>query len=138
MSGPCTYQLLIEVKAMVQISVGRLGLCRFPAGRYIYTGSAKRNLEARIARHLSREKRLHWHIDYLLLHPAVIVADVRRFYDGECELNRHTPGDIPVAGFGASDCRAGCGSHLKFLDSMDQARPETGGIKRGKGPKIGP
>jgi hypothetical protein len=46
----------------------------------------------------------------------VTVAGVRRYGEPECLINRNTPGEILVAGFGASDCRAGCGSHLKYLD----------------------
>jgi Uri superfamily endonuclease len=109
-----TYQLLIDVPEEVRIAVGRLGECVFPPGRYVYTGSARRNLEARLRRHLSPAKRPHWHIDYLLAAPGVRVASVARFATPECELNRRTLGTLPVARFGASDCRAGCGSHLKY------------------------
>ena len=109
-----TYQLLIEVRGEVRIAVGRLGECAFPPGRYLYTGSAKRNLEARLRRHLSATKRLHWHIDYLLAAPGVRVVSVARFATPECELNLQTAGTLPVPRFGATDCRAGCGSHLKY------------------------
>ena len=115
MSGHRTYQLLITVARPLAIPVGRLGLCRFAPGRYVYTGSAKRNFEARIARHLAAEKKLHWHIDYLLTAPGVAVAGVRRYAEEECAINRAMPGAITVAGFGASDCRERCGSHLKYL-----------------------
>ncbi|GAB2179866.1 GIY-YIG nuclease family protein [Denitratisoma sp. agr-D3] len=117
MSEARTYQLLIEVTRPLTVVVGSLGPCRFPAGRYIYTGSAKRNLQARIARHLRQDKKLHWHIDYLLTQPGVRVAGVRRYADAECDLNRRTPGIPLLPGFGASDCKAGCGSHLKFIDA---------------------
>lgn len=112
--GPQTYQLHIEVREEIRVTVGRLGECLFPAGRYIYTGSAKRNLEARLRRHLSPSKRLHWHIDYLLAAPGAQVVAVGRYAVPECELNRRTAGTLPVPRFGATDCRAGCGSHLKF------------------------
>jgi Uri superfamily endonuclease len=111
---PQTYQLHIEVREEVRVTVGRLGECIFPPGRYIYTGSAKRNLEARLRRHLSPTKRLHWHIDYLLAAPGVRVMSVARFNAPECQLNRQTAGSLPVPRFGATDCRAGCGSHLKY------------------------
>ncbi len=117
MSEHITYQLLIEIaRPLRALTIGRLGKFAFPAGRYIYTGSARRNFEARVARHLRREKTLRWHIDYLLASPGVTVAGVRRYGEPECLINRNTPGEILVAGFGASDCRAGCGSHLKYLD----------------------
>lgn len=109
-----TYQLHIEVRDEIRLTVGRLGERVFPPGRYIYTGSAKRNLEARLRRHLSATKRLHWHIDYLLAAPGVRVVSVARFATPECELNLQTAGTLPVPRFGATDCRAGCGSHLKY------------------------
>jgi len=110
-----TYQLHIQLTRSVAITVGRLGRFHFPAGQYIYTGSAKRNLEARIQRHLSKHKKLRWHIDYLLTHRDVQVVQVQRSRKEECDWNQKTSGKIIVAGFGASDCRAGCGSHLKYV-----------------------
>lgn len=110
-----TYQLLIEIPCAVEVAVGRLGRFVIDAGRYVYTGSAQRNFEARIRRHQAAVKRMHWHIDYLLAVPGVRIVEVRRFSDAECDVNRRTIGIIPVPGFGASDCRAGCGSHLKRL-----------------------
>lgn len=120
MSAPTTYPLFIEVAKPVHIAVGRLGTHEFPAGRYVYTGSAKRALEARIARHLRATKSLHWHIDHLLAAIGVKVVDVRRSSRGECALNRSTKGAVIVAGFGSSDCRAGCGSHFKFVGTIDE------------------
>ena len=114
MTEPSTYQLVIEVARPLRCTVGRLGVFDFPAGRYLYTGSAKRGLEARIARHLRREKALRWHIDYLLAEPGVSVVRVVRSRRGECALNQAGPGRIAVLGFGASDCTAGCGAHLMY------------------------
>jgi Uri superfamily endonuclease len=96
--------------------IGRLGKFGFPAGRYVYSGSAKHGLDARIARHLRRRKSLRWHIDYLLSAPGVAVVDVIRSRRGECALNRAVPGRVVAVGFGASDCRAGRSAHLKYLD----------------------
>ena len=59
-----SYQLYIFLKKVVRIQVGKLGLFSFPKGSYIYAGSAKRNIEQRIERHLSSNKNLHWHINY--------------------------------------------------------------------------
>ena len=95
--------------------VGRLGCFFFPAGRYSYTGSALRNFEARVSRHLSSAKKMHWHIDYLLAAPGVCVREVRCYDEAECAVNQQISGEMTVAGFGASDCRSGCGSHLKRL-----------------------
>jgi len=112
-AGPVSYQLTIVVARPVRIAVGALGTFDFPAGRYVYTGSAKRALEARIRRHLGGRGRLHWHVDYLLDAPGVHVERVRRSHQPECLLNARTRGAVVVDGFGASDCRSGCGSHLK-------------------------
>ncbi|HEX22686.1 MAG TPA: GIY-YIG nuclease family protein [Chromatiales bacterium] len=111
----CTYQLHIAVSRLRILSIGRLGTFRFPSGRYLYTGSARRNLVARVRRHLSQDKKLRWHIDYLLTAHAVKVVDVSLSRDSECPLNQRVAGEIIVPGFGASDCRAHCGSHLKWL-----------------------
>jgi Uri superfamily endonuclease len=108
-----TYQLVIRVARPVEVGVGGLGTFTFPKGTYVYTGSARRNFEARIARHLRKEKALRWHIDYLLTAPGVSVTVVRRSVADECLLNQSIQGEIVASGFGASDCRHGCGSHLK-------------------------
>ena len=110
-----TYQLLITVSAPVRVTVGRLGTFDFPAGDYCYTGSAVRHIEARIRRHQSPLKKMHWHIDYLLAAPGVVVREVLRYSSPECAINRQLVGEIVVPGFGASDCHAGCISHLKKL-----------------------
>lgn len=112
---PVSYQLLIEVTRPLRRVIGALGVHDFPAGRYTYTGSAKRAFEARIARHLRHDKTLRWHIDHLLTAPGVRVVAVRRSRVPECRLNRSSPGTVPVPGFGASDCHAGCSAHLKYL-----------------------
>jgi Uri superfamily endonuclease len=39
---------------------------------YVYTGSARAGLEARIARRRRREKRMRWHIDYLLREARIV------------------------------------------------------------------
>ncbi len=118
-----TYQLYIRLSSPCHITVGRLGAFDFPAGRYIYTGSAKKNFEARIARHLRREKKLRWHIDYLLSHPYADIDKVMRHSDSECLVNQRVNGCIVIEKFGATDCKSGCGSHLKLLEN--QIKPLT-------------
>jgi len=116
-----SYQLWIALRRPLDIEVGRLGVCRFPAGVYVYTGSAKRNLEARIARHCRKDKTLRWHIDYLLAEDGVELVCVGRSTRTECGLNRGTGGSVIVPGFGASDCRKACGSHLRYLGQRARA-----------------
>ena len=114
-----TYQLHILVAEGRFIKVGRRGDCYFPAGHYLYTGSARRNLIARVRRHLSSTKTLRWHIDYLLNTPGVSITAVNLFEQPECTLNQTVEGEIIMPGFGASDCRVHCGSHLKYLGSIN-------------------
>ena len=43
-----------------------MGEVSFKKGDYLYIGSAKSCLETRLQRHLRKEKRIFWHIDYFL------------------------------------------------------------------------
>ena len=70
-----SYQLFINVAKEIDLIIGKLGRFIFPVGSYVYTGSAKTNLDKRIERHLSKKKNLHWHIDYLLNNDAVQIID---------------------------------------------------------------
>lgn len=113
-----TYQLIIHVENEITITVGRLGRFRFPAGYYIYTGSARRGMKNRLARHQRRDKKLFWHIDYLLNHSNVNIIGIRTFVEPECVMNHRLDGVIIAPGFGASDCRAKCKSHLKYISNQ--------------------
>ncbi|MFQ5769899.1 MAG: DUF123 domain-containing protein, partial [bacterium] len=100
------------------------GNIHFPAGCYVYTGSAMNGLAARLARHLRSDKSLHWHIDYLLANKFSKVKEIHMFPSRiiqECQLNqtlRKELGVQPFApGFGASDCSNGCMSHLSYVRS---------------------
>ncbi len=136
------YSLVIHVKRGLSIRVGALGPQRFPKGYYVYTGSAlgPGGLEARILRHmrLSRNgvaySRPFWHIDFLLAHEkaslvAVVAAEILRKL--ECEVNQsirdRIGAEIPVPGFGASDCRKNCESHLLFFRGED-VRSKVAGL----------
>ncbi len=84
----------------------------------MYTGSAKRNLDARLRRHLSDTKKLRWHIDYLLQHPHAEIVRIETSTLSECRWNQQLQGSIPKPGFGASDCKKHCGSHLKQISVL--------------------
>ena len=60
------YILLISIKRNILPKIGALGNIKLAKGTYAYVGSAQNNMEKRIKRHLSKDKRFHWHIDYLL------------------------------------------------------------------------
>lgn len=116
------YSLVIKAKQPVKIYVGSLGKIRFYKGYYIYVGSALNNLEARIARHMKRGKKLKWHIDYLLASPKIeiewiVTKPTRRRL--ECLVNKKIQRfATAVKGFGSSDCK--CGSHLSYFKSFDK------------------
>lgn len=113
-----SYQLFLRIEKEISVKVGALGLFRFKPGIYVYTGSARRNMEKRIARHLKKRKPKRWHIDYLTTHRNVQIVEVRRFDEDECTVNQQTEGEIVAPGFGASDCKRNCIAHLKYLNEL--------------------
>ncbi|WP_456443622.1 GIY-YIG nuclease family protein [Caldithrix abyssi] len=115
-----TYQLMLEIKEPITLTIGVLGRFTLPAGRYLYTGSARKNIDQRICRHFKKVKPRRWHIDYLTTHPAVTIIAVQKFSAEECQVNQQSPGQILITGFGASDCLQNCGAHLKFLPPLDE------------------
>ncbi len=109
-----SYQIHLFLEEPVVLEIGKLGKFEFPAGVYVYTGSAKRNAEARISRHFSKNKKLRWHIDYLI-GPYTKIIGVERFDREECVVNQDIEGHILAPRFGATDCKNQCGSHLKYF-----------------------
>ncbi|MDX9719346.1 MAG: DNA/RNA nuclease SfsA [Myxococcota bacterium] len=111
-------QLGGEGVAGVSIWVGALGELTFEPGYYVYVGSARRALSARVARHLRRRKQFHWHIDYLREYARSIRAFPIRAVEAECALAAQLRALGPaVRGFGSSDC--GCGGHLFAVGERD-------------------
>lgn len=113
------YVLVLEVEKDVEVEVGSLGKLIFEKGIYLYIGSAQNNLERRIKRHLSKDKKFHWHIDYLLASREVKIVEVlyrELSKEWECKIAKSITGE-PVSKFGASDCD--CISHL-FKVGKDQ------------------
>jgi Uri superfamily endonuclease len=114
-----TYALHIVLTQSQLLIIGRLGRQRFPGGHYFYVGSARGpgGLRSRVGRHVRGDGQPHWHIDYLRA-----CAEVRAvFYTvtdtplecAWCQAVAQLPqAFIPVAHFGASDCRSGCAAHL--------------------------
>jgi len=120
MTGKGSYVLVLRLDEPRSINVGKLGRVCFPAGVYLYFGSALNGLNGRIQRHLRREKKVHWHIDRLT--SLTSIEEVWWIDDGrnwECgwadETSRLSRRVWSVAGFGSSDC--GCSSHLHGLGS---------------------
>jgi Uri superfamily endonuclease len=115
------YVLVISVGKNVGINVGALGPMDFEKGLYAYVGSAQNGLEKRIERHLRKDKRKFWHIDYLLDNDSVKVVDVFCKEAGkpeECKIAEEISKiGIPIKKFASSDCK--CKSHLIKLKITD-------------------
>jgi len=115
---PGVYQLHLRLSNATQLTVGKLGTFVFPAGDYVYTGSALGGLEQRLTRHRRRRKKRHWHIDYLLEHACIENIMVKETQQPlECLWNaetlRQAGAQVVAKGFGSSDCR--CPTHLVYL-----------------------
>jgi len=119
------YTLVIFLQAKTSLRINGRKCSILQRGYYAYTGSAlgkgATSIRKRVERHLKKRKNKHWHIDYLLANSkakveAVIAAQTS--IKQECRVNRliqATKGiTIPIVGFGASDCRHGCRSHLLY------------------------
>ncbi len=125
------YLLLIENSENFEIEVGALGMIEFREGYYVYVGSAQRNMKKRVERHLRKDKKLKWHIDYLLKYARVVDffgVEAEKEWEEKLalrfsELYPHIPG------FGSSDSRAP--SHLFMVSRADweNMKRELKGVK---------
>ena len=119
-----SYVMVVTLHADKQFEVGALGPLDFRSGMYFYVGSAKGGLDQRISRHMSEDKPLRWHIDYLTVNADVIDAYVS-YPDAvpECDLAKYA---VEVGmeqshkGFGCSDRR--CRTHLFEGDERSLSR----------------
>ena len=114
--------MVIELKKDSLIKIGALGRIKFKKGLYCYVGSALNNLEKRVQRHLSKKKKLHWHIDYFLMNKNTSIKKV--FYKlsnkrEECKIARFVLKNSisSIENFGCSDCK--CKSHLFIIKTYD-------------------
>jgi len=119
-----TYCLIISKNKTSSLKVGNLyQRHKFKQGFYVYIGSAMNSLIPRINRHLSNEKKLHWHIDYLLKNRYTNIREII-FTDShkriECQLaNSISKDGEEIQGFGCSDCD--CNSHLIYFKTKKEA-----------------
>ncbi len=113
-----SYLLIIYINENKEINIGHLGYIYFEVGYYIYVGSAMINLNQRINRHKRKNKKLFWHIDYLLKEARLLYAlPIRSEIVLECTIARDIKNiaERQVINFGSSDCN--CGGHLFKFDS---------------------
>ncbi|MBN2027673.1 MAG: GIY-YIG nuclease family protein [Actinobacteria bacterium] len=131
------YVLVVQVSGNEIVTAGALGDLEMGEGYYAYVGRAKRGLPARLARHArGQDKRLHWHIDYLLERAWLREIWVFPLRVGECELalilEREGGSREGLRGFGSSDCR--CAGHLLYMGKEKPLPPrDTVTVVRGLG-----
>ena len=117
-----SYCLVVELDDEKTVKIGkRLGKIQFREGYYVYVGSAMNSLTARINRHLSDEKKLHWHIDYLLKNAKITdIVYAESTEKMECTLSKAISiNSAGVKSFGCSDCN--CKSHLYYFKNRKEA-----------------
>jgi len=118
-----TYCLIIQLSQDSTIKIGKIGEIEFKKGYYVYVGSALNSIDSRIRRHLSKEKKLFWHIDYLLKSPNSNVKEVileRSPEKWECDVAMEiSKKGTSTDRFGCSDCK--CSSHLFYFESKKAA-----------------
>ncbi|MFB6190033.1 MAG: DUF123 domain-containing protein [Candidatus Nanohaloarchaea archaeon] len=110
------YAILLKLEERREIEVGALGETSFPAGMYVYVGSAMKSVEKRVERHFSQVENLHWHIDYFSAEADaadfLVVPEESEF---ECVLaDAVSQLGEAVPGFGSSDCD--CPAHLFHVE----------------------
>lgn len=117
------------MKKSEKLNIGHLHQdYKFKKGYYVYIGSAMNSLVARINRHLSDDKKMHWHIDYLLESEHSEIRDVLFNVSDEkieCDLaSAIAENGGPIPKFGCSDCS--CSSHLIYFkrkrDAMNSVK----------------
>lgn len=111
------YILKLQLLKNQEILIGKLGKILFQKGNYYYVGSSQNNMEKRISRHMKKEKKIHWHIDYLTTHPEIKAINAKTFInypkEKECQVSKELMKKYElVKNFGCSDCK--CLSHLFY------------------------
>ena len=115
------YCLIINLSKDSKIKIGKLGKIDFKKGYYVYVGSAMNSLTARLNRHLSNDKKLHWHIDYLLKNENSEISEILFNVSDEkieCELSQKISA-TGINDFGCSDCE--CMTHLYYFENKKEA-----------------
>ena len=109
------YLLLIKLENNKFLSYGLKNKCNFKKGYYVYIGSGLNSLEKRIERHLNKNKKIFWHIDYLLKHSNIIeIYYIVTNKKIECEIAELLQKNFSyINKFGSSDCN--CNSHLFYV-----------------------
>lgn len=110
------YAIILKLEERQELEIGAHGSIDFPAGMYVYVGSAMKSVEKRVKRHFSEVENSHWHIDYFSAEAEatdfLVLPENSEF---ECVL-ADTVSQLgeTVPGFGSSDCC--CPGHLFHVE----------------------
>ena len=115
------YILEIFASESFRVGIKKFQEFSFKKGYYYYVGSAQKNLRQRLARHVKKEKLIHWHIDHITTKD---INNIKAIYvlkgsnkKLECKLANTLENklklDSSIKGFGNSD--SNCSStHLFY------------------------
>ncbi len=112
-----TYALIFRSDSQKDVQIGKRGTLAIVPGVYVYVGSAfgPGGLRSRVGRHLVKNKKRRWHIDYFRSE----IEPVETWFTYHPQKQEHQwastlasmrTASIPLPGFGSSDCD--CPSHL--------------------------
>jgi len=108
---PGTYVLILKVSDNILLRHWKI-----KKGFFAYVGSAKNGLSKRLSRHLKKEKKLFWHIDYLLDEKEV---EIYKIYVSKREIEKVVAKFFerlynPILGFGNGDNKSVKGHLFKI------------------------
>lgn len=109
------YALVLSVESVIALP-WRAKTVSLSTGWYVYAGNAHGSggIRGRLRHHLRPAKIPHWHIDHLTNAALQIIA-FAGVAGSECDIIARLSAaqgfEIPLAGFGSSDCRD-CRTHL--------------------------
>ena len=126
------YTLVIKVNDIIRVTIRKKNFI-LDKGIYFYNGSAlgkTMNIENRINWHLRKSKKIHWHIDKVTTTSQseiiqIVYSDNPKNMRGECiisqEMAKSQKFTVPIAGFGASDCKNKCPAHFFRFNATEGA-----------------
>ena len=112
-----TYILILENNKDFYKQIGALGKIYFQSGYYLYIGSALNSLNTRLRRHSRKNKKTHWHIDYIIPANMKILKKIviRRtdYIEESITKDFIKLTQTIIKGFGSTDSKAP--SHLLYF-----------------------
>ena len=116
-----TYLLLINLEKEVEMKIKNKEI-RIKKGKYLYIGSAMKNLHQRVGRHISFKEgkyKKHWHIDSLLESGKVIFSIIipDGIYKEEKLSKEFNKNFNSIKNFGATDLKTN--SNLFIIDDIE-------------------